>query len=87
MGANPSCNPSFHRRNEQAQTLTHSLHAPNNNKFQGVGVDLLLGRVVGKVNALLDVALESVNGLLQVLVLIAGEVGQGVDSLLSTVWL
>lgn len=50
-------------------------------------MDLLLGRVVGKVNALLDVALESVNGLLQVLVLIAGEVGQGVDSLLSTVGL
>jgi hypothetical protein len=44
-----------------------------------------LGRVVGEVNALLDVALKPVNSLLEVLVLFIGDVVQRVDSLLSTV--
>lgn len=42
---------------------------------------------MGKGDALLNVALESVNGLLEVLVLLAGEVGQRVDGLLGTVGL
>jgi hypothetical protein len=51
------------------------------------GVDLLLGRVVGKVDALLDVALQPFNGNLQQLLLLGGNVGKNVDGLLGTVGL
>jgi hypothetical protein len=51
------------------------------------GLDSLLGRVVGKSNALLDVALEILDGLFQELLLLRGDALQNVDGLLGTIGL
>lgn len=48
---------------------------------------LLLGRVVDEVDALLDVALEAFNRLLQQLLLLVGDVAEDVDGLLGAVGL
>ena len=48
---------------------------------------LLLRGVVGKVNTLLDVALEALDGSLEESLLLLGDVAEDVDSLLSTVGL
>lgn len=53
----------------------------------GGGMNSLLGRVVGKSNALLDVALEILDGLFQELLLLRGDALQNVDGLLGTVGL
>jgi hypothetical protein len=47
----------------------------------------LLGRVVGKVDALLDVALETRNRGLEQLLLLVGDVAEDVDGLLGAVGL
>jgi hypothetical protein len=52
-----------------------------------IGVCLLLRRVVGKVNALLDIALEFLNGLLQKTLLLLSDSLQRVGDLLDTVGL
>lgn len=51
------------------------------------GKYLLLGRVVGEVDALLDVALEALDSLAQELLLLLGNALQGVGGLLHTVGL
>lgn len=48
---------------------------------------LLLGRVLDKVDALLNVALETANTRLQQLLLLLGDVANGVDGLFRTVGL
>lgn len=50
-------------------------------------VGLLLGRVVGKVDTLGDVALEALDGLCQERLLLLGDALQGVSGLLSAVGL
>jgi hypothetical protein len=49
------------------------------------GVDLLLGGVMGKLDTLLDVALEALDSLGQETLLLLGNALQGVDGLLGTV--
>lgn len=51
------------------------------------GCDSLLGRVVGELDALLDVALEALDGRLEQRLLLVGEVAEDVDGLLGTVGL
>jgi hypothetical protein len=47
----------------------------------------LLGGAVGKLDSLLDVALEAGNGSLQKLLLLVGDVAEDINGLLSTVGL